>query len=230
MKEPARPKSLPKTATWDKKESCWTAVALDAKGKKHGRAEHWYPSGSPRGETDFEKGVEHGIEHTVRGGPGEWPFGEDFDERVHELFSTLDRGMLVHQRCVDAKGNPVGFDGKPLPPRPKNVPAHATWIAPLSLWVEGPLEGAKPIKGEQRRYSRDGRLLADLRYEVAQYGPRRGGLHRRKPDRGSLLRRGRSARSAAPTPRGLGRGHETAGPGGLRGQRRLRSRSCYLLR
>jgi len=174
MKEPVRPKSLPKTATWDKKESCWTAVALDAKGKKHGRAQHWYPSGTPRGETDFEKGVQHGVEHVVRGGPGEFAYESGFAEDVHEVFSTLDRGMLVRQRCLDASGNDVGSDGKPLPKRPKNVAADATWLAPLKLWVEGPMAAARPITGEQRRYDSNGRLLADLRYEKGELdGPAR---------------------------------------------------------
>lgn len=164
IKEPARHPGIPQDALWDKKESCWTTVALDAKGKKHGVARHWYASGNGRGETGYDHGLAHGVETALRGQGEETPFDETFDERVHRAESAFDKGVLLTQKCFAADGAPVGSDGEPMPPRPATVPPEASWIGPLAIWVEGPLEGGKPISGTQRRYLTDGRLVADLRY------------------------------------------------------------------
>ena len=168
-----RPSAVPEDATWSSEEDRWEQGSV-AKGKRTGRWTYWHPSGAPLGHETYVLGRLHGLQVVQRGSRGESPFDDTFDRRIFRGELHYPDGQRMRERLFTKSGGLIGSDGKPVPKRPKGVPASASYVASSSLWVDGPMheQPDSPITGRQRVWFKTGELLATQDYV-------RGRLHGR---------------------------------------------------
>ena len=182
---PARPSTVPEEARWDPKDPGfeWIVGGLDADGRRHGLYRSWTRDGRLHGECNYDHGKVHGKNINFHpdgtiASEAEWVNGMIMNSAFHRCASpspepfaqaapnvwtaryfTRDGKTNYAIRYFLRDGTECGPDGKPLPPRPKNVSSDARWFPDMDRWVDGEIErGTNKQVGRWRWWSRDGVL------------------------------------------------------------------------
>jgi thioredoxin 1 len=180
---PPRPESVPADAEWIEKDKEWELVTKDADGKKEGPVRWWRKDGSLCCEAVFEHGVETGpytryhengersqwgaMQNDQRFGVCSWQrsTGATTENtippqlpksiwRSEQEFAT--DGTMSLCRFYDKEGRELDVQGKPVPARPRALPAFA------ERFQVG--EGAPPRWEDGRRRANDGERVGLWRY------------------------------------------------------------------
>lgn len=164
---PPRPPSVPSSARWEPSYPGfeWVEGAQDQNGKKHGAHRYWNVEGHLHAESLYQHGQldgedllyhpdgtlakkdtwKDGVLLETRLYRSENPTGELFSpdaaNNVWESRSISQDGKVVDTlRYFTKDGVEVASSGAPLPPRPKDVPETARYIAGKKKWVDGKIE------------------------------------------------------------------------------------------
>jgi hypothetical protein len=165
-----RPAGVPADAQWDSADEGWVQVPHpDEQGRKHGLVTCWRRDGSLAGRHEYRNGVIHGSYSRyhesgevsragtyVRGKlhgvdtayrstapTTEVAFDNSFADVIVRCETDIAHGRCSTLRCYDRDGNEVTLAGRPVPPRPAQVPAQAFLAPKDAWWFAGEWDAAK---------------------------------------------------------------------------------------
>jgi antitoxin component YwqK of YwqJK toxin-antitoxin module len=191
---PARPTGVPEQAQWDPDADRWEVVARDGSGAKQGEAQLFRRDGSLFMRVRYEAGKKAGpfaqyhpsgavaregvfVADDIVGEVTAYASEEDEAEPLRgccvppgaaTMRARYDAGRLMREIFFDGEGRALLSDGTPMPPRPPEVPAEASFDEGSRRWSTGPLDPRGEASGLWRWWSEQGRLVEEGAYQAGR--------------------------------------------------------------
>jgi hypothetical protein len=181
---------VPAAARWSPKDDEWILGDKDAQGRLQGEVTYWRPDGSlvstcdhlddkPHGrarrfhetgevsqDCQYMNGNLHGLRSwfMTDGHTTEKPRAQGIANNVWRGELDYENGVVVAFRYFDREGKPVDHLGKPVAPRPTNVPANASQNK-AGYWTQGTWNEKGQKVGLHRFWTRHGVLDSESEHD-----------------------------------------------------------------